>query len=74
MTTHALTATANQPMQASHLRPLDVQRDLGVVADLIHDAFADELDASGLSALREMRTFGHMGPFTLFLSLSLIQH
>ena len=68
MTTHALTATANQPMQAAHLRPLDVRRDLGEVADLIHDAFADELDASGLSALREMRTFGHMGPFTMFLS------
>jgi len=67
MTTHALTAAANQPIYAAQLRQLDIRRDLGGVADLIHDAFADELDASGLSALREMRTLGHMGPFTMFL-------
>lgn len=69
MTTHALTTAAAKPqLEPTNLRPLNVRRDLGEVADLIYDAFADELDTSGLSALREMRAFGHMGPFTLLLS------
>ena len=68
MTTHALAVTANPKLEPANLRPLNVRRDLGQVADLIYRVFADEMDASGLSALRDMRTFSRMGPFTVFLS------
>ncbi len=68
MTTHVVQVSPQGAMHASGLRPIDVRRDLGEVADLIGDAFADELDQGGLSALREMRTLGQMGPFTQFLS------
>ncbi len=43
------------------LRPLKPSRDLGDVAALIEEAFADELDRSGRSALREMRWMGRWG-------------
>lgn len=68
MTTHVVQVSPQSAAQPSGLRPIDVRRDLGEVADLIGDAFADELDQGGLSALREMRTLGQMGPFTQFLS------
>ncbi len=68
MTTHVVQVTPQGATQASGLRPIDIRRDLSEVADLIGDAFADELDQGGLSALREMRTLGQMGPFTQFLS------
>lgn len=68
MTTHVVQVSPQGATQASGLRPIDVRRDLSEVADLIGNAFADELDQGGLSALREMRTLGQMGPFTQFLS------
>lgn len=43
------------------LRPLKPSKDLGEVAALIEEAFADELDRSGRSALREMRWMGRWG-------------
>ena len=46
------------------IRPFDMGRDLRPVAELIADAFADELDAGGKAALREMRVLSYMG--TLF--------
>ena len=45
------------------LRPMDPARDLGTVTDLIGDAFADELDARGRAALREMRRTARWWPF-----------
>ena len=44
------------------LRPMDPMKDLGKVADLIEEAFADELDQSGQNALRELRWLHHFKP------------
>lgn len=46
----------------SGLREIDLHTDLRALADLIGEAFADELDATGWASLREMRTMAHMGP------------
>ncbi len=48
---NALRSSAAQ----GHLRPLDVRRDLGAVADLVELCFADTLDPEGRKYLREMR-------------------
>jgi ribosomal protein S18 acetylase RimI-like enzyme len=45
----------------SGIRPFDISRDLRPVAELISDAFADELDERGSAALREMRMMSHFG-------------
>jgi ribosomal protein S18 acetylase RimI-like enzyme len=42
----------------SGLRPIDVGRDLVAVADLIAEAFREDMDASGERAVREMRSVG----------------
>jgi len=42
---------------------MDPARDLGTVTDLIGEAFADELDARGQAALREMRRMARLWPF-----------
>jgi ribosomal protein S18 acetylase RimI-like enzyme len=39
-----------------HLRPFDVRRDLGPVADLVERCFADTLDAEGERYLQQMRS------------------
>ncbi len=44
------------------LRQIDVRRDLRAVAELIGDAFADELDAQGQASLRELRSLSRLGP------------
>ncbi len=44
------------------LRPMDPIRDLRAVANLIEEAFADELDRSGQSALRELHWLSYLGP------------
>ncbi len=44
------------------LRPMDPMRDLRGVADLIEEAFADDLDRSGQSALRELRWLSYLKP------------
>ncbi len=44
------------------LRPLDPMKDLGGVADLIEQAFANELDRAGQSALRELRWLSRLRP------------
>ncbi len=49
-------AIETSPMQIDHhLRPLDLRRDLGPVADLIEICFADHMDADGKEYLRQMR-------------------
>jgi ribosomal protein S18 acetylase RimI-like enzyme len=50
------------------MRRLDPVRDLGKVADLIAEAFADDMDERGRSALREMRWMGRLSPLVWWLS------
>ncbi|MCS6842861.1 MAG: GNAT family N-acetyltransferase [Caldilineales bacterium] len=52
------------------IRPLNPQRDLRQVADLIEEAFAGELEAGGLAALRDMRLLSHMGPLVGLMARS----
>ena len=44
------------------LRQIDLRKDLRAIADLIEEAFGEELDSSGRSALREMHTLSRLGP------------
>ncbi len=44
------------------LRPMDPMKDLRGVADLIEEAFADELDSSGQNALQELRWLSRLKP------------
>jgi ribosomal protein S18 acetylase RimI-like enzyme len=44
------------------MRPMDPMQDLGGVADLIEEAFADELDQSGQNALQELRWLSRVKP------------
>ena len=43
------------------LRPVDLRSDLRPLADLIELVFADSMDSSGRSAIREMRYLSHFG-------------
>lgn len=54
----------------SGLRPFDIGTDLRPVAELIADAFANELDPRGNAALREMRIMSHVGGFLKVLNRS----
>lgn len=49
-------------------RELDPTRDLGEVADLIAEAFAQEMDERGRAALREMRWMARLSPLVWWLS------
>jgi len=51
-------------------RPFDIGRDLRPVAELIADAFTNELDPRGLAALREMRIMSHLSGLLKLLSRS----
>jgi ribosomal protein S18 acetylase RimI-like enzyme len=50
------------------LRPINLRTDLGQLADLIELVFADSIDESGRSAIREMRYLSRLGPGLNFLS------
>ena len=54
----------------SGIRPFDVGRDLRPVAELIADAFTNELDPRGKAALREMRIMSHVSGLLKVLSRS----
>lgn len=54
----------------SGLRPFDIGRDLRPVAELIADAFTNELDPRGQAALREMRLLSHLSGLLKLLSRS----
>lgn len=43
-------------------RQIDIHNDLSAIADLIDEAFADDLDASGRASLRELRAMARLGP------------
>ena len=53
---------SSSPAVGEGIRPINLRRDLAAIADLIDEAFRDELDASGLASLREMRTMARLGP------------
>jgi ribosomal protein S18 acetylase RimI-like enzyme len=46
----------------SGLRQIDIHSDLGAIADLIDEAFAEDLDAAGRASLRELRAMARLGP------------
>ena len=49
------------PPRSDGLRPVNLRTDLRPLADLIELVFADSMDQSGRSAIREMRYLSHMG-------------
>lgn len=55
---------------ASGIRPFEMARDLRPVADLIADAFAQELDERGEAALREMQMMSRLGGLLSVLNLA----
>ncbi len=56
----AATQPSRGPVQHG-IRPFELGRDLRPVARLIAEAFANDLDAQGKAALRELRLLGYMG-------------
>jgi len=61
-----LTRVSIRPLDApatnvDGLRPVNLRTDLRPLADLIELVFADSMDSSGRSAIREMRYLSHMG-------------
>ncbi|HLE26541.1 MAG TPA: GNAT family N-acetyltransferase [Anaerolineales bacterium] len=58
MTASSLTESASR----DGLQPVDFSRHLGGLADLIELCFADDMDAGGLSTIREMRFLNALGP------------
>jgi ribosomal protein S18 acetylase RimI-like enzyme len=50
------------PQARGRLRRMDPSHDLGAIASLIADAFADEMDQRGRAALREMRWMAWLSP------------
>ena len=52
----AISETIAPSAVKKHLRPFDVRRDLGEVADLVELCFADTLDPDGRDYLRRMRS------------------
>ena len=69
----ALIEAAPRPIRGSTesgIRPFDISRDLRPVAELIADAFTNELDPRGLAALREMRIMSHLSGLLKLLSRS----
>lgn len=69
----ALIDAAPRPLRESTesgIRPFDIGRDLRPVAELIADAFTNELDPRGLAALREMRIMSHLSGLLKLLSRS----
>lgn len=61
---------ADQALTFQGVRPLDPRHDLNQIADLIEEAFAGELEAGGLAALRDLRMFSHMGPLVTLMARS----
>lgn len=51
-----ITHLLESPPSKGHLRPLDMRRDLGQVADLVELCFADSLDRDGQRYLQQMRS------------------
>jgi len=56
-----VSTSAYHPQVETGIRPFDLSRDLGPVAELIAVSFARELNGRGAVALREMRAMSHFG-------------
>ncbi|MBV7330893.1 GNAT family N-acetyltransferase [Chloroflexi bacterium TSY] len=69
MTTISSTGRLYQHTETG-IRPFDIGRDLRPVAELISQAFAQELDSRGTAVLREMRVMGYMGGLIRLLNRS----
>lgn len=61
------TAAAGQHVPTG-IRPVNLRRDLGAMADLIELCFAPTMDDAGRAAVREMRSISQSGPLLVFLS------
>lgn len=61
MTRISLQTAAAPATDVDGLRPVNLRRDLRPLADLIELVFADSMDSSGRSAIREMRYLSHLG-------------
>ncbi len=70
MATFQAATTRLSKRRESGIRPFDIGSDLRPVAELIADAFAQELDARGNAALREMRIMSHVGALLKLLNRS----
>lgn len=66
MVVTAATETTQQTLGG--IRPMDPTQDLGTIAELIADCFADDLDERGRAALREMRLMARLSPLVWWLS------
>lgn len=64
----AITNTIAPSSTDSHLRPFDMRRDLGAVADLVELCFADTLDSDGRDYVARMRSAAHNSPFLSWAS------
>jgi ribosomal protein S18 acetylase RimI-like enzyme len=53
--------TNNKDKSTNGLRPVNLQTDLGQLADLIETAFSSTMDSGGRSAIREMRQLSRLG-------------
>jgi ribosomal protein S18 acetylase RimI-like enzyme len=62
------TPLAKEEQVTGRVRRLDPARDLGRVADLITEAFADDMDARGRAALRELRWLSRLSPLVWWLA------
>lgn len=63
------TASLQSGYSASNgIRPINLHRDLGQIADLIEICFSHELDRHGRGAVHEMRTLSRLGPLLWVLS------
>lgn len=56
------------PQIEKGLRPLNPGRDLGQLADLIENAFGDEISIAGKGVLHELRFLALLGPLNFFLT------
>jgi ribosomal protein S18 acetylase RimI-like enzyme len=61
LTRISLRTAAAPATDVDGLRPVNLRTDLRPLADLIELVFADSMDSSGRSAIREMRYLSHMG-------------
>ena len=61
MTGLSTTQLATSSIAVDGLRPVNLRTDLRPLADLIELVFADSMDSSGRSAIREMRYLSHIG-------------
>ena len=57
-----LSCASDISSSAEGVRQIDLRRDLRAIADLISDAFANELDAGGQASLRKLRSLSRLGP------------